>query len=841
MHISLEWLTEFVDLPPTPELCQGLTNAGVEVEAVVDPAARVQGVIVAEVRDVRPHPNAERLHVCDVFDGQSIHLVVCGAPNVVRGMRVAFAPVGSHIPDLKSATQTLTMAPATIRGVVSHGMLCAKSELGFQVPKEGLWALPESWPLGQEISKYAGFATVLDLSITPNRSDLLCHLGIAREVAAANQKRTQPFKWRLTEKGPDVGSVGRVVVEDMVGCKRYVGRVVRNLKVTESPTWLKNRLESIGQRSVNNVVDATNYVMHELGQPLHAFDLSRLAVESGCPTLRVRRAREGEILRTLDGIERSLDPDDLIVADPNRPVALAGIMGGADTEVRASTNSILLESACFDGASVRHAAKRHGLRTDASQHFERGVDVGIMVKAIDRCAQILTEIAEGEVAKGILEIAQKIDPQREVPVRLKRIQQILGVSLAAEAVVQLLEPLEIRCVTRTDAALFFEIPSFRTDLTREIDLIEEIARRYGYDRIPDRLPDASSTYQYQGQTKTLVPVVRQAMLACGLDEVVSLGFGSPTAFEPYVPLHGTPLKLLNPLGEELSALRTTLIPGLLQIAQHNMRQGDKDGRFFEIGTTFSQPQQASDKAQPPQTSDDELAQPQQQALSAAAVTLPQEEKRLACLLVGAREPGHWYAHNQRVDATDIAGIADTLAQACGLELAWHRVNAAIVGLNPFCGARLEIGTQVVGFLGQLDLDIAQRFGFHEPVFVLELCLDALEASPSHLLQVRKLPRFPKMRRDLAIICAEDSRVSAAQLQLFIQNHAGGELGPRVVENVWLFDRYKGKPLADNEVSMAFAIDYRHQDRTLEEAEVATAFDALQRQLLQSFKVQIRSS
>ncbi|HET6346271.1 MAG TPA: phenylalanine--tRNA ligase subunit beta, partial [Myxococcota bacterium] len=405
-------------------------------------------------------------------------------------MRVALARIGATLPGF-------TIERRAIRGIESEGMLCSRSELGLEEKSAGLWELPVSSGLGREVMTEAQVPVVLDLGITPNRPDLLSHLGIGREVGAFTGKRTKPFKWRLTEKGPEVGALARALVEDSPSCKRYVARVVRNLKVGPSPRWLKERLESVGQRSINNVVDVTNYVLHELGQPLHAFDLARLAVEAGCPTVRVRRAHAGEKLRTLDGVERSLTQEDLVIADANRPVALAGVMGGADSEVSEGTVSVLLESAFFEPVRVRQTARRHGLRTEASQRFERGVDFGMVVKAVDRCAQLLAEVAEGEVAKGLLESSQKGEPTREIPLRLERVGRVLGVTLPTEAVVQLLEPLEIRCTGRTEAALIFQIPSFRSDITREIDIIEEIARRHGYERIPDHLPDTSGEYRYE--------------------------------------------------------------------------------------------------------------------------------------------------------------------------------------------------------------------------------------------------------------------------------------------------------------------------------------------------------
>jgi phenylalanyl-tRNA synthetase beta chain len=847
VHVSLEWIADFVDVPEVSELCTRLVAAGIEVEAVVDPKAQVHNVVVATVRSARPHPQAQRLQICEVFDGSATYGVVCGAPNVAAGMRVALARVGAQLPAAKGAPAPAPLTAATLRGVRSEGMLCARSELGLQDEVDGLWVLPEHFALGAEVLVEAAVPVTLELGITPNRPDLLCHLGVAREVAASTQRRTKPNKWRLTEKGPDVGTLGRVLVEDAAACRRYVARVVRGLKIGPSPAWLRSRLESIGQRSVNNVVDATNYVMHELGQPLHAFDLSRLAVEAGCPTVRVRRATAGEVLRTLDGVERQLTPGDLVIADPNRPVALAGVMGGADAEVRQGTSSVLLEAACFDPVAVRQGARRHGLRTEASQRFERGVDIGLLTKAVDRCAQLLADIADGEVAKGTLEVAQKIEPLREVPLRLARIARVLGVGVPTEAVVQLLEPLEIRCVNRTEAMLIFEVPSFRPDISREIDLIEEVARRHGYGRIPERLPDTSAEYAFLPVQTRPQAEARQALLSAGLHEAVCYGFGNPKHYAPYASREGEALLLLNPLGEDMRALRTTLAPGLLQVLQHNVRQGLPDGRFFEIGTTFH----ARAQVQLVDASDPESAEAAAQLQAAPpaggppalqpGVALPHEQLRAACVLMGARHPDRWYNGGAPVDASDIVGVAEAVIEAFAATGVVQRVNHPVPGYNPLCSAQLRIAKHVIGHLGQLDPQWAAAWDLSGPVFVLEVAIDALAAQARRDVRVHALPRLPKTRRDLAVVVPAGSAADAGALQRFIAAHAGGALGADIVERVWLFDRYTGAPLAPGEVSLAFAIDYRSRDRTLQEAEVAEAFAALSPQLTETFGVQIRSA
>lgn len=803
MRVSLEWLADFVDVPPRSdgeeELGERLAAAGVPVDAVSDPRKAVRGVIVAEVESVSPHPEpGVRVQVCSVFDGTARHQVICGAPNVAAGQRVPFAPVGTVLPG------GMEIGKRNIRGVDSEGMLCGRSELGLEERKSpGLWELPLSFALGRPVMEEAAVPVVFTLDITPNRPDLLSHVGVAREVAASTGKRLKATKWRVTEKGPEVGSLARALVEEPASCRRYVARVVRNLKVGPSPAWLRERLESIGQRCINNVVDVTNYVLHELGHPLHAFDLSRLAVEAGCPTLHVRLANAGERLKTLDGVDRVLTEEDLVIADANRAVALAGVMGGLDSEVTESTVSILLESAYFDPARVRAASKRHGLRSEASLRFERGTDPGGVVRAVDRCAQLLAEIADGEVAKGIIESSPKMELTREIPLRLERVPRLLGVNLGPEQVAQLLEPLEIRCTARTEGALIFQAPSFRPDLTREVDLIEEIARRHGYDRIPEHLPSAGGDFAYTPVPERVADVARLALLESGCTEAVTYGMASPSRMADYAAAEGEPLRLLNPLGEELSALRTTLLPGLLATTQHNVRHGSRTVRLFEVGTTFHRLPEEAERAQDERDRD-----------------LPREDLRAACVLTGGRADGRWYEGQGVMDFSDLRGVLESLTESLGLVDSLRFEPAEGVGFNKYCSAELWLGKVKVGSAGRLSSDFTKRWGLEGGVFAAEISLAQMAALPRRNVEFQPLPKFPGTRRDLAVV-AERS-LPAESLREFLQKNAGGALGPEVVERVWLFDVYTGKPVPPTHVSLAFGIDYRNRERTLTDEEVGAA-------------------
>ena len=812
MQVNLEWLSDFVNLPPLDELAAMLTMAGVEVEEVRDPRPHLEGVVVGEIVEVAPHPNADRLQVCTVSTGEESAVVVCGAPNARAGLRVAFATVGTEL-------EGLSVGARKVRGIESFGMLCSQVELGVGADSDGIWELPESYVPGQPIVEAAGIQPTLVLGITPNRPDLLSHVGVAREIAANTEQRVKSATWRLVDTGVEVGAQARVLVEDSAACHRYLGRVVKGVTVKESPDWLKRRLESIGQRPINNVVDATNYVLFEYGQPLHAFDLARISRESGLPTLKVRRATEGEVLKTLDDSDRTLGVEDLIIADSDGPLALAGVMGGASSEVASGTTDVILECAYFDPTVVRRGARHHGMHTEASHRFERGADPGILQKAVDRCAQLLAEIAGGDVCKGTLDVSQKGDLTSDITLRTVQIKRILGIELPVEDVVQFLEPLEIRCVRRNEDSLLFSPPSFRPDLKREADLIEEVARRYGYDRIPSRLPNTAGAFVPRAKSpEPGMDIARKALLGAGVSEVVTFAIGSPATFSKYSG-EGEMLTLLNPLGEELSALRTSLLPGLLSVYARNHRQGSKDLRIFEIGRIFGTRTPAEDE------------DPRDKVL-------PREEVRVACLIAGGRFQGQWYQRGDQVDFYDLAGTVESLVEAFDTQVGLHKTRAAVEGFNPHACASLHFGEVELGTMGQIHPDLADSYGVTEPVFVAELSIEALESVNPRLIRFKSLAKFPGTRRDIALIAPKN--LPSESIRSFLQDHAGEGLEEEVVESVQLFDIYTGNPIPEDAVSLAFAIFYRSRKRTLTDDEVGPAFEAVLEKVKSEFGVEIRS-
>lgn len=813
MRVSLRWLSEFVSLQKSSisEISDHLTRAGVEVEEVVEPGRDVAGVVVAQIQTVAPHPKADRLQICEVFDGSDTFQVVCGATNCRAGLRVAYAQVGAQLPGFSIAQRSL-------RGVESHGMLCAASELGLSETSDaGIWELPEELTLGQNVLEALELSPVWVLGITPNRPDLLSHLGVARELAASMGLRRSPIRARVKEHGPEAAGLVRVAVDASEFCPRYAARLVRNVKVGPSPEWLQVRLRQVGQRPINNVVDATNFVLMELGQPMHAFDAAHLAGEAGSPLLRVRTAREGEELTTLDGVCRKLSSEDHVIADGQRAVALAGVMGGALSQVSQSTTTVLLESAWFMPSKVRATAKRHGLRTESSYRFERGCDPGIVHKALDRCAQLLGEHAQGEVAKGIVEVRPKGESSQEVILRLDTVPRVLGIELPAEEVVELLEPLDIRCIGRNERSLRFQIPSFRPDLSREVDLIEELARRYGYDNIPARLSLGVGSRGTNADLSRLQQA-RNALLASGCSEAITYGFGKPKHHEDGEG--PAAIRLLNPVSDDHSALRTWLLPGLLEVLARNVRQGQRDVRLFEVGTVFL-PQEPNVEAD--QRDKD----------------LPKEERRIAMVIAGGRHDGRWYEQGERVDVSDVLGLVENVLGTLGLAHTLERrlVQSSERWLAP-ASAEFCFGKDLMGRAGQLHPGFLAKFQIDVPVYAAELHLGELLTVPRKAVAFRPIGRKPGTRRDVSVIAPIN--VAAEDIRQFFLAHAGGKLGSDVISSVRLFDVYQGANIPNGGRSLGFAINYRSVERTLTDDEVGEAFETVLANVASTLGVEVRA-
>ena len=812
MKCTENWLKEYVatDLS-AEEIAARLTMLGLEVDAVESLAAGLDGVCVARVVEVVRHPNADRLSLCQVDDGSgTLRPVVCGAPNVRPGLFTSLALPGAVLPgDFK-------IKKSKIRGEVSEGMLCAERELGLAAPgtdSGGIMELdPAQFPRmrpGMPLAELLGLNdAMIEVDLTPNRPDCTAVVGLAREVAGAAGLPLRRPQVKLVELagGPDLPFQIKVEAPD---CRRYSARLLRGVKIGPSPWWLRQRLLAVGLRPINNVVDVTNYVMMELGQPLHAFDFDRLA--GGM--IRVRKAAAGEKITTLDGVERELASEMLVIADEQRAMAVAGIMGGAESEVSGATVNILLESACFEATSVRRTAAALKLTTDSSYRFERGVDPQLAPVALARALELMLALAGGQAVPGGVDYRDGIAAPPVLRLRLSRVNNLLGTELDLAAVEKCLAGIEIKGRRLDEQTLEIQPPSFRVDLEREIDLVEEVARLIGYDRIPTAMPTVTMTLPATevGERRERL---KHLLTAAGCHEAINYSFVNPahadwlqlTAADP----RRVTLPLLNPLSEEQGVMRTSLLPGLLENARHNINHQSLDLRLFELGKVF---------------------QP------VAGEELPREEERLTVVFSGRRLPGApllWEGEAQ-VDLLDLKGVLEELL--AGLRLAECRLAAASQSAPyavPGTTLALFCGEEQLGECGKFRPEVLKAFGIKQEVFYLDLSCDRLLALPAPLPAFRELPRFPAVKWDLAVLVPEATPAGELLAAVY-------EAGGKLLERAEIFDVYRGKNIEKGRKSVAFAIHYRDSEGTLQEEKVAVVHQKIIDLLVSRFHGQLREA
>ena len=768
MNASLRWLSDLLGTRlEAAEVRDRLDMLGATVDAMEPLHAGLAHVVVGEVLEVARHPNADRLSLCKVTAGGPALSVVCGAPNVAVGKRYPFAHIGVTLPN------GVTLERRKIRGEYSEGMLCSPRELGLGEDSEGILELDTAAPAGTPLLDVLPIADVrFEIDVTPNRPDLLCHAGLARELGAVLGRpvRLPPFPGAGGPVAPRAarpeGARGEaagvpVVIEDVEGCPRYAAAVVRGVKVGPSPSWLKDRLAAIGARSINNVVDATNYVLHELNQPLHAFDLAKLAG----PAIVVRRAREGEALVTLDGATRRLDASMTVIADARSAQAVAGVMGGGASEVSETSTDILLECAYFEPRRLRATRCALGMSTEASYRFERGIDPRALPANLERALELLCLVAGGRVDGTPVDVFPATVPARTVVLREGRLARVLGIEVSRADVERALTALGC-VVLPLEGRLAVEVPSFRPDLEREIDLIEEVARIVGYDRFPEEMRPFRPSVVPDAPTDLLAARVRGVLTGLGLHEAVTLPLG-PRQDERSVPV-------LNPLSQEEAFLRAALLPGLVRRVEHNWRLSEREVRLFEIGRTFA-----------PGTD-----------------SLPVEEIHVAGVVTGTRRPRHWSdPAPPDVDLFDAKGLLEAAAAvAC-------RGAVVVPGVERL-EARLADGA-VAGWAGELAAD---RPAWAGGLFGFEV---VLVAGPAPAVRVVPRPREPAADRDVALVLPDG--LPAAEVEAALRA-AGGPL----LERLWVFDEYRGAPLAAGQRSVAWRLVFRAPDRTLRENEVDAA-------------------
>ncbi len=788
MKVSLNWLRQYVDFNWSPEeLAERLTLLGLEVEGVEKRGGEFEGIVVAEVLTREKHPNADKLSLCRVNDGRGERQIVCGAQNFQAGDKVPLILPGASLPLKPGDKEPFTIKVGKIRGVESHGMMCSPQELGLPDEVDGLLILRADAPVGQPFAEHLGRTgsdVIYDLEVTPNRPDLNSVIGIAREIAAVTGNLLKLPANEVAEAGGSSADAVTVRVDAPDLCPRYTARVVKGVKIGPSPAWLRETLEKVGIRSINNVVDVTNYVMLECGQPLHAFDYHLIGkAADGKPTVVVRRAQAGEKFTTLDGQEHELGGEELLIADAHKGIALAGVMGGLNTEIQPQTVDVLIESACFNASSVRRTSKALGLRTDASYRFERGSDIGICDWASRRAAQLIVQTAGGELLSGLVDACPNPVARKQIKLRFAQTNQLLGVECPASEQLGSLQKLGLELVEEAEAAsATFAIPTWRVDLKREVDLIEEVARLYGVDRIPATPPRGALGSNAFDATYDLHSEVRRLLTGLGLNEAQGQTLIADTA----AALAASPeviVSLANPLSSDMNTLRPSLLPGLLEMLRHNAHRKEHDVALFEIGRVFR------------------LRQGR-----------PTEERRVAIALTGARNPDFWTGDKVKLDASDLKGIVEELMERIGVRgVAYARREAPTSLFVESAEAKLG-GKLWLGELGQLSPLIARKLDLRDPVFLAEFDLDQLLARRGATGSFKPLPSFPASARDVALVVPEGITHDQV-LQAVKKSRA------EFLETVELFDVFRGRNIAEGSKSLAYAFTYRHAERTLREDEV----------------------
>jgi phenylalanyl-tRNA synthetase beta chain len=849
MKITLNWLREYVQFDwAAEELAERLTMLGLEVERMEKLGGEFQGIVVAQVITRDKHPNADKLSLCRVNDGHGERQIVCGAQNFKAGDKVPLILPGSTLP-VQAGQAPVTIKVGKIRGVESQGMLCSPDELGLAKKEEGLLILAENAPIGEPFAEFLGRPrgdVVYDLEITPNRPDWNSVIGIAREISALTGN---PL--RLPEVQIAPGQIVREPIEESVGvriedpelCLRYNARLIRGVKIGPSPDWMRSMLEKVGLRSINNVVDATNYVMLEVGQPLHAFDYGLLGVRRVAggaedanpgigvtfstvaenqrpamqvgrhsflpskPTIMVRRAREGEEFVTLDGKKHTLTEGMLLISDETKPLALAGIMGGQNSEIGSTTTDVLLESACFKPQNIRATSRKLDLRTDSSYRFERGADVGICDWASRRAAQLIVQTSGGVVLDHAIDAYPNPASPKQIALRHAKTSELLGVGIPAQAQNHFLKRLGLEEIETGAAKTEFRIPTFRVDLKGEADLIEEVARLYGVDKIPATAPRGAIGANSFDAVHDEIAEARRILAGLGLSEAQGQTLISDSsATMPMVAAGAQIATLRNPLSSDMNALRPSLLPGLLDTLRHNVNRKNNDLAFFEIGRVFGQLEGKFN-----------------------------EERRLALALTGNRWPTFWDGaeRDAKFDIFDLKGALEEFFEVFGVRgVSWvRREQRSEFFLE---SAAIQLGKLSLGELGQLSPVLARQLDLRDGVLLAELNFEELLARRMPVKSFKPLPPFPSVRRDVAMLVPDATTHEAVQNLI-------KQARPANLEKVQLFDIFRGKNIPAGQKSMAYALTYRHAERTLTDDEVNAAQQKLVEQFKQSLHAIIRDS
>lgn len=818
MKISLNWLREYIDfsgdeqsnkIASPEELADQLMMLGIEVDEISYLGRGLESVVVGRIDEVTSHPQADKLVVCQVNVGQEQNLqIVCGAPNAGQGLTVPVALVGTVLPS------GMVIKQAKLRGISSSGMLCSAKELLLSDDYSGLMELPETLTVGTSLATALNLNDVImDLEITPNRPDCLSLLGIAREIGTTisfghtSRNPLRKPQIEVDEGETSITDLTAVEVQDPDLCPRYAARVIQGIEVSPSPDWLQNRLRAVGLSPINNVVDVTNLVLMELGQPLHAFDWHKLADRR----IVVRRARSGEIPKTLDEVDRALTEDMLVIADAERLMAVAGVMGGLESAISDQTIDILLESAYFSPTSIRRTSKSLGMHTDASRRFERGTDPEGVIPALNRATQLIQQLAGGTVAKGIIDVYPDPKTAKQIDLRPDRANQILGTEITRQQIIQILSLLGFEITASDDTCLSVTVPTYRPDIEREIDLVEEIARVYGYNRIPIKLPVGDIPIPDHQPQSTIEQHVKSHLLESGLMEAINYAFYHADMPKRLRMAQQRLIPIQNPLNEEFAVLRTSLLPSLLVNAQRNYSHQVTDIRLFEIARVFRLPSDQVDLS---------------------AQQLPVEQQHVAGVMVGNLGTG-WYGSAKRpIDFYDLKGVIEGLLEASSVT-DYEIKSAALSTFHPGRCAELWHNNVSFGVLGEVHPEVTESFDLSDRAYLFELNLDTIATLANPEKQFVPIPTHPGISRDLAILV--DENLPADQPLTVIHS-----MGKELVSQAYLFDLYTGNQVPEGKKSLAYSIAYHAKTESLTDAEVDEVHNRIIDKLTSRFQAELRT-
>lgn len=800
MKVTLNWLKQYVDFDWSPDdLTERLTMLGLEVEGVEKLGGGFEGIVVAEVLSKEKHPNADKLSLCQVNDGRGQRQIVCGAANFKAGDKVPLILPGASLP-AAPGEKPFTIKVGKIRGVESQGMMCSPKEIGLAEDADGLMILPPDARVGQPLAEHLGRAEtdyVYDLEITPNRPDLNSVIGIAREISAVTGHPLRlpdpgivsgEVQEAAASSGEGIARYVAVRLDDETLCPRYTARVVTGVKVGPSPAWLRHTLEKVGIRSISNVVDVTNYVMLETGQPLHAFDYHLISPGTdGQPTIVVRRAAPGETFKTLDEQEHELSPENLLIADEEKGIALAGVMGGLNTEINHRTRDVLIESAYFSPTNIRRTSKTLDLRTESSYRFERGCDMGITDWASRRAAQLILQTAGGSLVPGAVDACPRPATPRQITLRFAKTDQLLGIPIPPGEQIRLLARLGLdKVAEESGVSCTVRVPTFRVDLKREIDLVEEICRLHGLEKIPPTPPRGAVGGHAFDAVHDQLAEARRLLMALGLHEAQGQTLISDTAARQAARADRW-VALSHPLSSDMNVLRPSLLPGLLQALQRNLSRKNGDIALFEIGRIFLPPAEAGHA--------------------------PREERRLAVALTGRRNAAFWSQEDRdaKYDAYDLKGLLEEFLECFGLRGLSHHERSDSSELF-FSSATVQMGKVTLGEWGMAAPLLARALDLRDPVFLAELNMDLLLARRNPARAFKPLPTYPAIRRDVAMLV--DNPTTHADILAAVR-----KTKPAHLESVELFDIFRGSHIPPGQKSVAYAFTYRDPDKTLTDAEV----------------------